>query len=782
MKKFIYFISMFVIANFGFSQVGIGTEEPNPSAILDLVAQDKGLLLPRLTLAQRDAINNPPAGLTVYNTDGNCVQNWDGTKWSECDAISLARFTFNCSASTLKDKYYEGVPVSVYDLIELNATVDKSGTYSFYTEPVNGVRYAFTSIVSQAGTTPIKIQIPAYGEPELQGTYNYKLYDQTGREVCPNTFTANVIENNADFTIICSSIQTMGTFYENQQVNSVTNGVSIPLDVNTSGFYNLHTDTVNGMWFEGAGQVITGSTRVTLSAKGLPLWKAPDGVLTFKIYDKNGTDLGCSFTVQLQSTAATYSSNCNTSNCVFNGTLVNTKPAAENCYISLTLNVTKPGPWKIISNTVQGITYSNIGTFDAIGTQTVKLYASGTAGTQGSYSIQLLDAANKNAVICTPANQMVIQPNQGVVECPATVPVLDFGWQTNTSVGATASIPFNVTATGPIALTAQANGVTLSYSGNLASIGTTNLIFSASGKPTAGNPTNGIQFDFKDATGQIVCSRFIKVTYTLGMDKSVPGFTCKDIRTANGGVNAPDGEYWINPVSTVNSTNTFKTFCDMTNGGLTLIWSYSEKTAKNTYWNNGIPGNPYGLYYDKQINNNNYADGVVNYENFRISKAAMQEIAVRNGTNSAATVGFIRFRVVSSLSNAQNTTDEFALNNYMDVTPNYPYIPFNANEGWYVTKGKLFGKALQFVNNSGTYDGHNIAGTYYVISNGADRWYVSNNFSTTNTTLRPNLFGGFGGSTELGGHFLECTGGITSCPSSQLIVSPNNRVMQLFYY
>lgn len=47
--------------------VGIGTPTPHPSAALDVAATTQGLLLPRLTAAQRAAIAQPAAGLYYYN-------------------------------------------------------------------------------------------------------------------------------------------------------------------------------------------------------------------------------------------------------------------------------------------------------------------------------------------------------------------------------------------------------------------------------------------------------------------------------------------------------------------------------------------------------------------------------------------------------------------------------------------------------------------------------------------------------------------------------------------
>lgn len=52
------------------AQVGIGTSNPDSSAALHVFSNTKGVLLPRMTIAQRDAISNPAVGLLIYQTDG----------------------------------------------------------------------------------------------------------------------------------------------------------------------------------------------------------------------------------------------------------------------------------------------------------------------------------------------------------------------------------------------------------------------------------------------------------------------------------------------------------------------------------------------------------------------------------------------------------------------------------------------------------------------------------------------------------------------------------------
>ena len=61
--------------------VGLGTNTPNASAKLEIASTTQGLLPPRMTTAQRNAIATPAAGLTIYNTTVNCLQWWNGSFW-----------------------------------------------------------------------------------------------------------------------------------------------------------------------------------------------------------------------------------------------------------------------------------------------------------------------------------------------------------------------------------------------------------------------------------------------------------------------------------------------------------------------------------------------------------------------------------------------------------------------------------------------------------------------------------------------------------------------------
>ena len=67
-KLFLFIFLIFITVNL-FAQVGIGTITPNSSAALDISSSNKGILIPRLTTTQRNAITNPATGLLIYQTD-----------------------------------------------------------------------------------------------------------------------------------------------------------------------------------------------------------------------------------------------------------------------------------------------------------------------------------------------------------------------------------------------------------------------------------------------------------------------------------------------------------------------------------------------------------------------------------------------------------------------------------------------------------------------------------------------------------------------------------------
>ena len=81
MKKKLLFLMAVLLYTLNYSQVGIGTTTPDPSSILEIESSTLGMLTPRMTTAQRNAITNPANGLLVYDTDFGLFYFYDSTSW-----------------------------------------------------------------------------------------------------------------------------------------------------------------------------------------------------------------------------------------------------------------------------------------------------------------------------------------------------------------------------------------------------------------------------------------------------------------------------------------------------------------------------------------------------------------------------------------------------------------------------------------------------------------------------------------------------------------------------
>ena len=63
------------------STLSIGILAPNVTAIIDITSTTKGMLYPRMTTTQRNAIGSPATGLSVYNTTNNDPNFFNGSAW-----------------------------------------------------------------------------------------------------------------------------------------------------------------------------------------------------------------------------------------------------------------------------------------------------------------------------------------------------------------------------------------------------------------------------------------------------------------------------------------------------------------------------------------------------------------------------------------------------------------------------------------------------------------------------------------------------------------------------
>ncbi len=100
----IYIIIAVFFTNFMFSQVGINTTNPDTNSMLDVTANNKGILIPRLTTLQINAIVAPSQSLMVYNVDVNLYYYFStaSTAWMPVNVGSIVNVpgtTYTLSAN-----------------------------------------------------------------------------------------------------------------------------------------------------------------------------------------------------------------------------------------------------------------------------------------------------------------------------------------------------------------------------------------------------------------------------------------------------------------------------------------------------------------------------------------------------------------------------------------------------------------------------------------------------------------------------------------------------------
>ncbi|MEI6766666.1 MAG: glycine-rich protein [Bacteroidota bacterium] len=95
---------------------------PDPSAGLDVSFNDKGMLVPRLTTTERNAIVSPANGLLIFNITTNCFNFYRGGNWFELCG--------NCIAPPTPVVTSNGAVCSG-DSIKLYATFIPNATYSW---------------------------------------------------------------------------------------------------------------------------------------------------------------------------------------------------------------------------------------------------------------------------------------------------------------------------------------------------------------------------------------------------------------------------------------------------------------------------------------------------------------------------------------------------------------------------------------------------------------------------------------------------------------------------
>ena len=208
-KTFISCI-LLLLMQVSYSQVGVGTTSPDASSALDLSSTNKGVLLPRMTTAQRNAITNPAKGLTIYNLTEDCLQINSGTtsspNWS-CIGSSSSSIASNCDANGFQGVYANGVAFTAANKFSVTITNNGStpSTISFASgdlalSGVSGVSVGSPTPASAtiaAGATQV-VEYALTGTPASTGALT-AVWTKSGVKSCSKPH--NIGSGDATFTL-----------------------------------------------------------------------------------------------------------------------------------------------------------------------------------------------------------------------------------------------------------------------------------------------------------------------------------------------------------------------------------------------------------------------------------------------------------------------------------------------------------------------------------------------------------------------------------------------------
>lgn len=226
------------------SKVGIGTGSPD--AVLDISSTTSGILIPRLTTAERDLIVSPSVGLQIFNTTTKCFNVWTGSSWGQicpdCDFKIVAGnngpicagLTLTLTATSVPGATYSwtgpnGFTSTLQNPTITNATTDASGAY-FVTASLSGCTTSGSTVVTI--TQGLGPATTTYNTPVCTGsTLNFTATAIPGASYTwsgPNNYFSN-IQNPS-----ISNVQAAhaGTYYVVATSGSCSTSASVSVVVN----------------------------------------------------------------------------------------------------------------------------------------------------------------------------------------------------------------------------------------------------------------------------------------------------------------------------------------------------------------------------------------------------------------------------------------------------------------------------------------------------------------------------------------------------------------------
>jgi len=200
--------------------MGISSEAitPDPSSILEMRTTDRGILIPRMTTVERDAITAPATGLMLYNIDTNQYNFYNGSAWVFWGSTAYLSATYGGTLST----------ISTADVVipDMTKTAIEAGTYSIhFNGQLNIPEAIYTTGFSSAAAAAdldvvydeiMAVELPTYAVPApfANVTLTPGIYDSPAAVAISGNITLDgqnsanpvfIIKSNAAFNTSAST-------------------------------------------------------------------------------------------------------------------------------------------------------------------------------------------------------------------------------------------------------------------------------------------------------------------------------------------------------------------------------------------------------------------------------------------------------------------------------------------------------------------------------------------------------------------------------------------------